>query len=396
MANFLLNVGGEPAPHATYQDMKKFFAITLLMASSVAAMADLNGDGYYRVENYKTHRYASVIDNRGSIDIATTTADLQAIKLWRVFDDICHDAGSIFYITKVGSGDDYNLSSQGTSVYQIIDHYLKLRVNGSADGQSLYMAYGTNGKVTRNLGDGNTLNRDYGTMTTNASGDYRKWFILPVNAESANFFGVLPDVNAGGSLYGTLYASFPFSVYSQGVKAYYVSNVSSTLVELTEIKGTVPPGTPVVMECAGATPSDNRLNVGGSASSIEGNKLLGQYFNCDIYMHVNRVAYDPATMRVLGRCADGSLGFVTAENLDYIPANTAYLTVPAGYSRELKCVFDHDSFTSDVDDMKADSDSSPKSVYTINGVLIYREATEAEISSLPKGIYVIGGKKVKI
>lgn len=375
--------------------MKKILTLLFAAVTAFGMYADLNGNGYYRVENYKTHRYASVIDNRGSIDIISTTADLQAIKLWRVFADVSHDPGSIFYITKV-SGDDYQLTAQGTGLYQIIGHYLKLRENGNADGQKLYMAYGTNGKATRYLGDGNILDRDYGTMATNCSGDYRKWFILPMESDGKNYFGAYPDVEAGGGLYSTIYADFPFSAYSKGVKMYYVSNIGTSIAELTEIEGTVPMSTPVVVECVGEASSDNRLNVGGKAEDISGNKLRGQYFNCDIPGHVNRIAYDPTTMRVLGRCKDGSLGFVKVSGLDYIPANTAYLVVPGWYSDELKCVKTHEEFTAGVGDVEASASEGPRTVYTMTGIMLYKDATSEEISSLPSGIYIIGGKKVKI
>lgn len=374
--------------------MKKIFTLIVAAASTLPVLANLEGDGYYRVENYKTNRYASVIDNRGSIDIVATTADLQAIRLWRIFEDVSHDPASIFYIDHVG--DEYQLTAQGTGIYQIIGHYLRIRENGSANGQTLYMAYGTNGKATRYLGDGNTLNRDYGSMSTNCTGDYRKWYVLPVEADSDNFFGAYPDVDAGGGLYTTIYADFPFSAYSEGVKMYYVSNVGNAVVELTEIDGTVPKATPVVVECVGTSASDNRLNVGGKGSSVSGNKLVGQYFNCDVAGHVNRIAYNPSTMRVLGRCKDGSLGFVKAEGLDYVPANTAYITVPGWYDDELKCVKTHDAYLSGVDEIGTDEVAAPRTVYTMTGIRLYDDATDEQISSLPKGIYIIGGKKVRI
>ncbi len=374
--------------------MKKIFTLIVAAATTLGVYADLNGDGYYRVENYKTKRYASVIDNRGSIDIAATTADLQAIKLWLVFDDVSHDPASVFYISKVGS--EYQLTTQGTGVYQIIDHYLKLRENGNSKGQKLYMAYGTDGRVTKYLADGNSWSGNRGTMGTNSSGDYRKWFILPMDAAGENFYGAMPDVDADGSLYTTVYASFPFSAYSSGVKMYYVSNVKNGWVELSEIEGTVPAATPVVVECVGTEPGDNRMTVGGTGSAVSGNKLKGKYFNCDIAGHINRVKYDPTTMRVLGRCADGSLGFVKASGLDYVPANTAYLVVPGWYEDELKCVKTHSEFEADVDEIEAVGGNKPRAVYSITGVQLYQDATDEEIASLPKGIYIIGGKKVKI
>lgn len=97
-------------------------------------------------------------------------------------------------------------------------------------------------------------------------------------------------------------------------------------------------------------------------------------------------------MRVLGRCSDGSLGFIKASGLDYIPANTAYITVPESYPAEIKCVFGNSA----ISEIGVDAKKGPKSVYTMTGVKLYQDATDSQISSLPKGIYIIGGKKVKI
>lgn len=376
--------------------MKKIHTLIIALAVSATAHADFTGSGYYRIKNFKSERYATVVDNRGSIDFSSTTADLAAIKLWRVFDDISHDPGSILYITNAGSS-YYDLSTQSTSVYGIIGHYLSLDENGKSGSQKLYMAYGTYGKVIRYIGDGTTLkNRDRGYTSTNCTGDYRKWYILPVTPDGDNYIGAKPDVDAAGGLYTTVYASYPFRAYSEGVKLYYVSNMKDGCVELSEVKGTVPAGTPVVVECKGKESGDNRFDIGGSGEKISGNKLSGQYFNSDVAGHINRKAYDAKTMRVLGRCKDGSLGFVKASSLEYIPANSAYLVVPESYGDELKCVKSHEEFTSGIEEIIGDGTSGPRTVYTINGVMLHKDATDDQISSLPEGIYIISGKKVKI
>lgn len=108
------------------------------MAAAMPAMADLNGEGYYRVENYKTERWVSVIDYRGRIDLGSTSADLQAIKLQKNFDVVSGDAASVLYVKPVSG--EYDITAQGTGIYEIIDHYLRLREVGSANGQTLYKA----------------------------------------------------------------------------------------------------------------------------------------------------------------------------------------------------------------------------------------------------------------
>ncbi len=165
-----------------------------------------------------------------------------------------------------------------------------------------------------------------------------KWFITPIDASAANYFGVRPTVDAKGKKYLTMYGAFPYTACDAGIKSYYVTKVDNGMAVIKEISGTVPASTPVIIECPSQTPANNRLNIGGSGSAITDNKLEGVYFNNSLESHLNRVAYDKNTMRILGTCSDGSLGFVTSETLDYIPKNTAYLKVAAGSPSELKCV----------------------------------------------------------
>ena len=47
----------------------------------------------------------------------------------------------------------------------------------------------------------------------------------------------------------------------------------------------------------------------------------------------------------------------------------------------------------DVDEIEAVGGNKPRAVYSITGVQLYQDATDEEIASLPKGIYIIGGKK---
>lgn len=375
--------------------MKKILILSLAAAFAFPAMADLGGAGYYRVENYKTERWVSVIDNRGSIDLGSTSADLQAIRLQRDFSVVSGDAASVLYIKSVGS--EYQITTQGTGIYEIIDHYLRLRENGSANGQKLYMAYGTYNGATRYLGDGTVGDRDFGGMSTATTGDYRKWYILPISADSDNYFGANADLEVNGTFYTTMYASFPYSAYTEGVKFYYVSRTIGECAELKELEGTVPENTPVIIECAGETASENRLNVGGEASAITGNAMGGFFFNCSLGGHINRLAYNPKTMRLLGRCSDGKLGFVTAD-IDYIPANTSYLKVAEDAPSEIRIVGTEEydeyyKYYTGVEGVTADTDRQTD-IYTMTGILLHKGATHEQIEALPAGMYVIGGKKI--
>jgi hypothetical protein len=118
------------------------------------------------------------------------------------------------------------------------------------------------------------------------------------------------------------------------MEAYYVDNINETTgkVHVKEITGGVPASTPVIVKCSAQTPASNKLDVGASTSgSASGNQLTGVYF-CNPNAgaaHTNVKEYDPTTMRVLGTASDGSLAFVKDNSLQYIPANTAYITVSA-------------------------------------------------------------------
>ncbi|MBD5358539.1 MAG: Ig domain-containing protein [Bacteroides sp.] len=322
--------------------MKKTLLLSLAIAAALPAMADLDGAGYYRVQNYKTNRYVSVIDNRGSIDFVATNADLTAIKLDRNFDRVSCDPASVLYIDPVGK--EYNILTQGTSVHDIINHYVTISQNGSANGQKLYMAYGVYNGVTRYLGDQILATSvDEGKMTVNANGDSRKWYVKPIESAGDNYYGPKPSMEVSKGVYQgqftTVYASFPMSAYSEGVKFYTIDKVGGWgQITLKEVTGVVPAATPIIVKCAGSDPAANRMNIGGSGGTVSTTAdFKGVYFNCDIYGHVNHVANDRATMRVLGVCEDGTLGFIQSD-VDYFPANTAYLVVPATSPKEFKCV----------------------------------------------------------
>ena len=60
--------------------MKRIFVLTFLAALTSSIFAQYTGDGYYRVHNKKTSRYIYVLDNTGSINVQTASADMGAIE----------------------------------------------------------------------------------------------------------------------------------------------------------------------------------------------------------------------------------------------------------------------------------------------------------------------------
>ena len=97
--------------------MKKITLLLLLACISIGTMrAQVNGNGYYRIQNVTTGRYMSLTttETRG-ISMQSTTVECKALLTKKKWDDVTTDPGTIFYIENKG-GDQYNIKGQG-SVY---------------------------------------------------------------------------------------------------------------------------------------------------------------------------------------------------------------------------------------------------------------------------------------
>ena len=312
--------------------MKRNLLLLLATMTVSAGFAQLGGPGYYRVQNKTTSRYITMVDNRGAVDVASQTADLGAIQTIKGFENVVSNPGSVIYITP--SGDGYMFKCQGTSTKDIIEY--DLRIMNMGDGT--YSAYASSHGLTKYLND-SYGSAETGYVDTNDSRT-RAWYILPLGTDGDNYFAVTPDVNAGSNYYTTFYASFPFSFTATDSKAYIVKEIDEEMgaVIWQEVTGSVPASTPVIIESASADAANNKLNILTSTpSAVSGNLMKGVYFNSGVAGHVNRVVYNAKTMRVLGKMSDGSIGFVKA-SLDYIPANTAYITVSTTAPNELRLV----------------------------------------------------------
>ncbi len=329
--------------------MKKLILAVMAMVA-LTAQAQLTGDGYYRVQNKHTSRYIIVINDKGSLNLTSQTADLSSLLTIKNFSNVESDPSSIIYIKEDGAGSgNYRLQSQGIDTYTMVGYYLHqiqvgdaYGVYASAQGLTKYLweqdIYDKNWQLVEDTGRVITPNPDQ-QKQLNKEPNRRLWYVKPVNQTDDQYFGVAPQTQVGSMYYQTFYAAFPFSFASSGRKAYYVEQVDETFgaVVWSEISGTVPASVPVIIGCPSATAKDNKLNVGATSPvSVTGNQLKGVYFsrydkgnNID-----NRVMYDPQTMRVLGKTSDGRLGFVTAQ-IDCIPHNTAYLTVSPSAPAEL-------------------------------------------------------------
>lgn len=377
--------------------MKKLSLILSSVLVCASLHAQLNGDGYYRVLNQKTSRYITVQDDRGSIDLSTTKADLLAIKTVRGFDRMVDDPSSVIYIEKVGS--QYNLKAQGTDTKVITGgRYLNLKKDGPT-----YQAYGKISGMEIYLSDEeNLLDPDTARLVQNGNGFYRNWYILPVNQDDNQYFGLRPELSVGGYRYLTFYASFPFNLQSSGMKAYTVTKVDGDMAVWTELSGTVPASTPVIIMCSTDNPSTNRLEIVNDDTSAPAGNLLQGVFFCNGNpgdTHFNKVTYDANTMRVLGVTSKGRLGFVKYQGT-YLPKNRAYLVVPAGSPDELTLMTQaeyesekakDDVVVTAVSCSRLYGDENPAFTYTTEGHELKGEPTltTSATKSSPVGVYDI-------
>jgi len=324
--------------------MKNFFLTLCAFMLSLNAMAQLNGDGYYRIKNVGSQRYLYVTDNKGSINASSASADLGAVKLYRDFSNAVSDPATVLYIKQSSGG--YRFEAQGTDSHEIIGYDLLI----SAQSDGTYKAYQQQSFLRMYLCDARIESTAEGVLSTKDMSSYptyQKWNITPVSTDG-EYFGITPEVSYGGAHYGTLYASFPYTFASSGMTAYYVSVVDNGVAVIAPVAGNaVPAGMPVVVKVSSTDPVNNKLNIAAnSATAPSDNKLGGVYFCNTSKAHNNVTAYDANTMRVLGLTSTGKLGFIKATNdmLVYdknnkyycLPANKAYLVVPVGTPDELE------------------------------------------------------------
>ena len=371
--------------------MKRFKLLLLTLICTLAAQAQYPDDGYYRVRSSVQKRYVRVIDNTGSVNVQTTDADLGALCTQRSWDKVVSEPASIIYIKKIENPNGYDLQSQGTGSYEIIKYAVKALPVG--DGK--YRCYAQKGSMVKYIADEKIIDylateetRERGAVVTNIE-DYeselRNWDLIPVNAESDNYFGLQPSIKVGNDYYQTFYASFPFTFASAGMSSWYISKVNEGRGEavIEEVTGGVPAATPVIIKSAVQGYENNKLNVGAAVTgSTPNNQLNGVYFCNPVEgKHNNVKEFDPTTMRVLGTTDDGKLAFVKNVDLKYIPANTAYITVSATAPDVFKVVTPGEA---SIQSITADGKSG--NIYDLQG----RMVTDSQLS---RGIYIMNGRK---
>ena len=369
--------------------MKRIVLITLVsILTTFQAIAQV-ANGYYRVQNNGTSRYITLRDNQvGEIDMSSTNPDLSNIQTWRGFNYVNSNPGSIIYIEQHGS--QYDLKTQGTSLYEITSRrtYLDLLAR---DGGT-YLISITYGGFTGRLYD-SSEDDDEGYVKRSGDQAYMYWKFLPIDTEN-NYIGLKPTVQVGDNYYGTLYASYPFKAASSGIKFYYVDAIAEGKCQLQEITSEViPAATPLVFMCSSNDPANNKVIPVTDETTAPASNLLGGTYFARTSGHKVNVRYNEASMRVLGKNEAGELAFIKATKQDltsshYIPANTCWLNIPEEYTGDFQALSSGD-YTG-IRNINADTkNKADNTIYTLTG-------TKANAKTLRPGIYIQSGKKVVI
>lgn len=313
--------------------------------------------GYYRVRNFGSQRYISVMDDKVSISVQNLdiTHDLMALELKKTLDYT--DPASIIYVTENG-----DVTSQGVSLKSKINDFT---INErKIDDKTHYRVGAERDGLSRYICDSNENNdEENGVMDTyvTSNHNYLYWDAVLIENES-NYFGIKPSVTVTISneenssqetkYFSSFYAEFGFEVPT-GMTVYVVdkietttdedSSTSTTSVILKPLTGTIVPNkTPVIVEWSSATANSNKVSLKYSDTNVtETNKLLGNMFNSSIEGHVNRKS-TTANMRVLA-VDNGVLVFKKPEGIGttYLPANSSYLIVEDDVPETLTVVFEN-------------------------------------------------------
>ncbi len=368
-------------------------ALALAALCALPAVAQLNGTGYYRFRNAaQTSDYISLANDKFnyhtciSIACGGLTAALSSAGQARALacagkylsTDIhmVNDAdiiipGAVIYAKKKNtnpSNYDYNLINQGTSLLtlttgtydgnmdlEFYDNYINIVKASGSGATTLYTASITlkaQNNSMANLGTRYFVD-DNGTFSinTSSSATNAKWYIEPVT-----HFNVQPEVELNGKWYTTLKVAFAFTLSGSVEKAYAITANSAGVLQYQEITGTIPAGTPVLLQCGSPNAADCQLIPQGEpvftapqqvvntnapaadeASKYTGTNLLGGTYYCNTDGTITfetktgtatfNANHDTATSGkyVIGKTADGKLGFIAATGTS-MPANKAWLT----------------------------------------------------------------------
>ncbi len=365
--------------------MRKIFLSLLFLPLTLFAQGgQLNGSGYYRVQNVASGRYFSIVDNKSTY-VGANKDDLNAFLMLEDFEaNVAHNPATICYFEQTSGG--YNLLGQDLNLYNLAGTYLQTRAMSGGS----YRLYGTSSTVVIYLVDYTA-----GGWTHPATGGGKlNWYLLPVNQTDTQYFGIKPDVQAtfDGAYWNTTYAGFSFKPSNSKDKVYRVDRIVGSYAIIKEITGLVPQNTPVLVKTTTSAPSQNKMTLQYStaaASSVGSNLLRGNFYCNDEEgqpQHRNLTAYNPQTMRVLGVSSSGKPAFVKSD-IQYLPANKCYLQVAANAPDVIRIVTEEEYAVAGINDVTLSTVDANAPVFDLQG---------RRVANPQKGVFIQGGKKIVV
>ena len=400
--------------------MKKIILLLLALLPLVAD-AQFSGTGFYRAQNEDSQRYLVIVDNRSVGRIGTSGVDLGLLQCWKGFDErIVSNPASICFIEQTKeSGSKIktytcNLSSQGKSLMSTDGSSgLSLKLVTTSHGTDIYELQGAQGSYSTGICDGNDDSDDINKQIQLQIDGFKRfyWRIKPVNQDDGYYFGITGEVAAAdGGVWSSMKAAFAFEPVSNDTKVYTISKVRNGYAALKELTGRVPAGTPILFRCSSALPANNKLVLyrdGGTA--VSESLLDGVYFCNDVkdpvnnpnnVHHRNVTYYDENTMRVLGVDENNNPAFVKGDATNlvvgtkkggeegklFLPANKAYLKVPAGSPDVIKIVTEEEFATLGINDILMDKQDDGR----------YYDLQGRRVDNPTHGLYIVNGRKVVV
>ena len=390
--------------HKNRIDMKKYIknvcVLALIALCALPALAQLSNTypgGYYRFRNAQnTSDYISIANDKfnyttvistaggGLSGVAGTAGQNRAMEcatkylqndIHLVSDPDIIDVSTVIYAAKrnsTSSNYDYNLIGQGTSLLTLSSGkypgFIQLTF------QNLYATFtavsGSGANTLYNISmplKANVSAADLGVryfvdesgkfdtdVSSVTSQNKARWYIEPID-----HFNVLPEVELNGKYYTTLKVPFAFTLSGSVEKAYAIIAVNSGVLTYEEISGTIPAGTPVLLQCSSSNAADCRLIPSGQpvftapnasttsgapaateTSSYTGTNLMSGTYYCNTDGTITFTTENGTSSfngnhntaasgkYVIGKDSNGKLGFVSAigQGLTYMPANKAWMT----------------------------------------------------------------------
>ncbi|MFW5589609.1 MAG: FN3 associated domain-containing protein, partial [Bacteroidales bacterium] len=301
---------------------------------------------------------------------------------------ICSGGGStnsLYFKTQKDNNAYWNLSlTQGYNNIRIVSTTTKTSATSS-----------TYKEIRYNPNNGSPLIRPYSSSTGNTVQLYKKTFDLSVNPNTAG--------------YATAYTTFPY-VMPAGADGYIVTETAEGATIKAKQKypagAEVPAYAPLLIKNAEAGVMLNPVVLGKTVEAypyadenlLHGTRRESDGVTTDVDGTNNYYYYKLSYKLDAGNPVPDSYGFYRgkADGTAFEMKNTltAYLALPksSGLVNNLRISIDNeDGPATSIQTNRIPADNMPQSVYTLSGVRV-----NAAGNRLPKGIYIVNGKKVVI